>query len=521
MPLSLFIGLVCVACTAPAPGPGQPEEEQPTVTPSGRVLAQPEQLTLKKAGENIVLEWEDLSVREEGYQVSRKHLPGTRTEDFYLPPNTTAWTDTDVRAGTTEYTVRAYWRTERSDGATIRYTEYAAPEVSFFPVEASWHMISSGVKVLVDGGDAVSFGVSLSREDGTPVREVTYAEKLSSGGVAYLLFEDLDAQASYSLRPWVENAGGKVYGDVQQARLAAQPGPLVLSWEDVPAETVPDGVELKKTTTDELGHAVNLWCAMTHLGPGTVEVRTTLSPTLVTPGNYIRETLSGEGQVIALVNGGYFASPATSYSYVCDRGSKKASNVVQLTRTRGYTVTRGFWGVDSANQCMVGWQSGDNLYGAPLPVYDGGPVLYPEKTLPLIQDWTPYNAIGGGPVLVKDGKYCFDYLKTASGAYLSNHELFQSDIFASGLRAPRTAIGSNAHGLVVLLVADGRGSGGSTGLTLDEVARIMTGLGCTDVLNLDGGGSSMFLTGPEGTLHNHPSDGQERRIMTFVSFMTK
>jgi len=519
MQLSLFVGFFCVACTSPAPV--QPEEEHPSVTPSGRVLVQPGQLTLEKVGEGIVLAWEDLSTLEEGYHVSRKRLPGKKTDDFYLPANTTSWTDTDLRAGTTEYTVRAYWHTERSAGATIRYTEYAAPEVSFFPVEASWRMISSGVKVLADGGDAVSFGVTLSREDGTLVQEVTYAEKLSSGGVAYLLFEDLDAQVGYALRPWVENAGGKVYGHVQQARLSAQPDPVILSWEDVLAETVPEGVELKKSTTEELGHTVNLWCAMADLGYGTVEVRTTLSSTLVTPGAYIRETLSKEGQVIALTNGGYFASPAMSYSYVCDRGNKKASNVSQLTRTRGYTVTRGFWGVDSANQCTVGWQSGDNFYSAPLPVYDGGPILYPEKRLPLMQDWTSYNAIGGGPVLVKDGKYCFDYLKTASGAYLSNHELFLSDIYASGLRAPRTAVGSNADGLVVLLVADGRGSGGSTGLTLDEVARIMTGLGCTDVLNLDGGGSSMFLTGSEGILHNHPSDGQERRVMTFISFMAK
>ena len=178
-------------------------------------------------------------------------------------------------------------------------------------------------------------------------------------------------------------------------------------------------------------------------------------------------------------------------------------------------------GVDAAGDPAIGWQSGESCYAAPLPVYDGGPILYPDKNLPLLQGWTPYNAIGGGPVLVKNGKYCFDYLKSSSGKYLSNHELFQTDIYASGLRAPRTAVGSNADGLVVLLVADGRGSGGSTGLTLDELARVMTGLGCTDVLNLDGGGSSMFLTDSEGTLQNQPSDGKQRKILSFVSMMEK
>jgi exopolysaccharide biosynthesis protein len=49
----------------------------------------------------------------------------------------------------------------------------------------------------------------------------------------------------------------------------------------------------------------------------------------------------------------------------------------------------------------------------------------------------------------------------------------------------------------------------------------MTGLGCKDVLNLDGGGSSMFLTGSEGTLQNNPSDGRQRKVLSFVSIMEK
>ena len=49
----------------------------------------------------------------------------------------------------------------------------------------------------------------------------------------------------------------------------------------------------------------------------------------------------------------------------------------------------------------------------------------------------------------------------------------------------------------------------------------MTGLGCTNVINLDGGGSSTFITGNEGTLHNKPSDGHERKVLSFVSLVEK
>ena len=38
---------------------------------------------------------------------------------------------------------------------------------------------------------------------------------------------------------------------------------------------------------------------------------------------------------------------------------------------------------------------------------------------------------------------------------------------------------------------------------------------------LDGGGSSMLLTGPEGTLHNSPSDGKQRKVLSFVSMVAK
>lgn len=495
----------------------QQEETDPTPSKE-RVLAAPGNLSLRQEADKVILSWEDLSTREEGYLVVKKT---SKQADYFLPANTTTWTDDNISQGQTEYSVRSYWHTDRSPAASVTFTNYSKPEIQLASLEASWHMVAAGVRILSDGGSPVTCGISRIREGESQAKDIVFAEKVSSGSVAYLLSEDLEEGVTYEFKPWAENEMGRVYGSGQSAKLGTSPQPVSLEWEEIPAENASPGIHLRKVSTDVFGHSVNMWCAVANLSAGTVAVRSTIASALTTPGAYIRDVLKDQGKVLALTNGGYFASPASSYSYVCDYGVKKASNISQLTRTGVYNVTRGFWGVDVSGRPAIGWQSGDSFYDAPLPVYDGGPVLSSFKDLPLVSGWSPYSAIGGGPVLVKDGKYQFDYLKSASGTYLSNHELFQADIYGSGLRAPRTAVGSDANGLVVLLVADGRGSGGSTGLTLDELARVMTGLGCTDVLNLDGGGSSMFLTGPEGTLHNSPSDGNQRKVLSFVWLMEK
>ncbi|WP_404656010.1 phosphodiester glycosidase family protein [Kitasatospora sp. GAS204A] len=57
-------------------------------------------------------------------------------------------------------------------------------------------------------------------------------------------------------------------------------------------------------------------------------------------------------------------------------------------------------------------------------------------------------------------------------------------------RNPRTMIGKDKPSHLVLLEADGRESGSSQGLTLDEEAKTLKSLGVFAAMNLDGGGSS-------------------------------
>jgi hypothetical protein len=56
----------------------------------------------------------------------------------------------------------------------------------------------------------------------------------------------------------------------------------------------------------------------------------------------------------------------------------------------------------------------------------------------------------------------------------------------------------------------------SAGATLPEMAGILKGLGCTDGLNLDGGGSTTFHV--LGATLNRPSDGRERAVANGILF---
>lgn len=81
---------------------------------------------------------------------------------------------------------------------------------------------------------------------------------------------------------------------------------------------------------------------------------------------------------------------------------------------------------------------------------------------------------------------------------------------------PRTAAGTDAgRRRLWLAVVDGRQRGYSEGMSLFELAGLMLELGCTEAINLDGGGSSVLLARDEAgawqTL-NKPSGGSHRPL---------
>jgi len=86
---------------------------------------------------------------------------------------------------------------------------------------------------------------------------------------------------------------------------------------------------------------------------------------------------------------------------------------------------------------------------------------------------------------------------------------------ASAMRHPRTAVGVADGGRTLVLVTiDGRQKSWSVGMTLPELAAVMRDQGCTDAINLDGGGSTAFLFyDADGNLiTNRPSEGKFRPV---------
>ena len=130
-------------------------------------------------------------------------------------------------------------------------------------------------------------------------------------------------------------------------------------------------------------------------------------------------------------------------------------------------------------------------------------VIEPGTILSLSFKTTPdlsqvETAISGGPLLIHEGR--------------------PQSFSAPQPRHPRTAIGWNeTH--YVLLVVDGRQKDLSRGMTFPELADYMLDLGCTEAMNLDGGGSSTLWL--NGRIVNSPSDGQERRIANGLILLQK
>ncbi len=115
------------------------------------------------------------------------------------------------------------------------------------------------------------------------------------------------------------------------------------------------------------------------------------------------------------------------------------------------------------------------------------------------------ESVGGHPVLLAGGR-------TVIGT--------TGEAFVTG-RNPRTLVGWNPAGDLILATVDGR-QPGSVGVSLAEGADVLRQLGATDGFNLDGGGSSTFVSLAPGSgrvarVLNRPSDGSERRVTNVLA----
>lgn len=89
-----------------------------------------------------------------------------------------------------------------------------------------------------------------------------------------------------------------------------------------------------------------------------------------------------------------------------------------------------------------------------------------------------------------------------------------------GERHPRTALGlTEDRRTLILVVVEGR-SERATGATVRELGEILRGLGASEGMKLDGGGSSTMYLARRGVM-NHPSDGTERAVATHLGVIVR
>ncbi len=157
------------------------------------------------------------------------------------------------------------------------------------------------------------------------------------------------------------------------------------------------------------------------------------------------------------------------------------------------------------------------------------------------------TAVGAGPALLQNGQIiAHDFFAAGAGGEVflpvhSDGEITQAGVAPTRFphdsghtRAPRTILGLKPDGSALLCVIDGRLREHSFGATLQEAGAIGKALGCSDVLNMDGGGSSVLQLWPESLrqttllpgispgIANIPSDnGHRDRLMPVVISITE
>lgn len=160
-------------------------------------------------------------------------------------------------------------------------------------------------------------------------------------------------------------------------------------------------------------------------------------------------------------------------------------------RTSGYVVRNG-----------ITYRSTSNGTEDLVIYNDGTFAIIDESTTSLSSLTNVLQVFSFGPALINNSNIAVSTSEEVAQSMTSN---------------PRTAIGIINPLHYILVVSDGRTTA-SSGLTLYELAQVMSNLGCTVAYNLDGGGSStMYFNG--NIINNPTTNGNsisERKVSDIV-----
>lgn len=230
----------------------------------------------------------------------------------------------------------------------------------------------------------------------------------------------------------------------------------------------------------------------------------------ITPSEYFNRNQ----QPLVVVNGTFFdLKTSQNLDVVIDEG-KLISYNVNKTALKGkdtllfrYT-TRAAIGFRANQTADAAWLYSDSSFRYPIayqqkpPSWKGNGNEYTKKQFDVHagikgRKWKMQTAIGGGPMLVQEGKI-----------RITNNEEVMFTGKAIEDRHPRTVIGYTQDQHLIILAVEGRNKGVAEGATLTQLAEIMINLGCVEALNMDGGGSSCLLVNGKETIRPSDKTGQ-------------
>ena len=208
---------------------------------------------------------------------------------------------------------------------------------------------------------------------------------------------------------------------------------------------------------------------------------------------------------LVVVNGTFFSFETNQNLNVVIKNGKLVSYTAPV-KGRGkdsvlkYIAYKGAIGISKRRKADVAWIKTDSALSYAQAVqfpYTGTGNFFiinrsTDKSTSVNYDpfvkWKMQTAIGGGPVLLQNGKI-----------FITNEEERMFMGKAINDKHPRTAMGYTKDNKLIILVIEGRNSN-AHGATLTQEAQIFKDLGCIEALNLDGGGSSCLLINGKETI---------------------
>ena len=220
------------------------------------------------------------------------------------------------------------------------------------------------------------------------------------------------------------------------------------------------------------------------------------------------------GEPVLVMNGGYFyVDGGTNYpaSLAVENGELLSPNINYASEdwVTIYNPTKAAFILHSDGTVEASWTyfaDSDHHYIYPVPAensFGSSPADTPDDSYPEgAKPFEARTAIGAGPVLIKNSEIRNTW----------RYECLPGDYDVNCANPdPRTAIGITADNRLVLFVCEGREmTEGVPGYSTEQVAQILLAFGCTDAINLDGGGSSCLLVNGLETIK--PSDGTQRSV---------